>query len=59
MQKKIVLIEKQIIDYERLRWIDDIEDDLRGKKIRAWRKKTSDRTEWTNVVKQAKILHGL
>ena len=41
---------RRLFGCPRFRWIDDVADDLRRMKIRAWRKKASGRTEWTNVV---------
>ena len=52
-------IGRRLVGRPRLRWIDDLEDDLRQLKVRGWRRKAADRSEWTKVVEQAKILHGL
>jgi hypothetical protein len=38
----------------RLRWIDDVEDDLRNMGIKRWRIKVLDRAEWASVIKEAK-----
>lgn len=43
----------------RLRWIDDVEDDLRQLGVRGWRRKAQDRTEWRSIVMKARILNGL
>ena len=43
----------------RLRWIDDVETDLQQLGVRAWRRKAIDRSEWKDVVEQARALHGL
>jgi hypothetical protein len=43
----------------RLRWLDDVENDLRVMKIKRWReKKAQNREEWTSVTKKAKVLKG-
>jgi hypothetical protein len=41
----------------RLRWLDDVENDLRVMKIKRWRKKAQNR-EWASVIKEAKVLKG-
>jgi hypothetical protein len=38
----------------RLRWIDDVEDDLRNMVIKRWRIKALDRVEWASIIKEAK-----
>jgi hypothetical protein len=38
----------------RLRWIDDVEDDLRNMGIKRWRIKALDRVEWASIIKEAK-----
>jgi hypothetical protein len=38
----------------RLRWIDDVEDDLRNMGIKRWRIKALDRVEWGSIIKEAK-----
>jgi hypothetical protein len=50
---------KRLKGRPRLRWIDDVEADLRQLGVQTWKKKTADRSEWKEVVKQAKALHGL
>jgi hypothetical protein len=37
-----------------LRWIDDLEDDLRNMGIERWRIKALDRVEWASIIKEAK-----
>jgi hypothetical protein len=39
----------------RLRWIDDVEDDLRNIGIKRWRIKVLDRVELTSIIKEAKV----
>jgi hypothetical protein len=43
----------------RLRWLDQVEEDLKKKKVRNWREKCKDRRLWNEIVKQAKTLPGL
>jgi hypothetical protein len=38
----------------RLRWIDEVEDDLRNMGIKLWRMKVLDRVEWAAIGKEAK-----
>jgi hypothetical protein len=40
----------------RLRWLDDVENDLRVMKITRWRKNAQNREEWASVSKKAKVL---
>jgi hypothetical protein len=39
---------------QRLRWIDDVEEDLRSVGVKRWRMRGMDRREWAAVVKEAK-----
>ena len=38
----------------RLRWINDVEDDLRKLGVKRWRTKALDREEWASIVRGAK-----
>ena len=38
----------------RLRWINDVEDDLRKLGVKRWRTKAGDREEWASVIWEAK-----
>ena len=43
----------------RLRWLDDVEEDLRKMKVRRLKTKAKDRQEWNGGIREAKILNGL
>ena len=38
----------------RLRWLDQVEEDLKKMKVRNWRDKCKDRRLWNEILKQAK-----
>jgi hypothetical protein len=39
----------------RLRWINDVKEDLRMLGVKRWRKKALDREEWAFIIKEAKV----
>jgi hypothetical protein len=43
----------------KLRWLDDVLQDLKIVKVTAWRKKAQDRDIWKVVIKEAKASKGL
>ena len=43
----------------RLRWLDQVEGDLKKMKVRNWREKCKDRRLWNKIVKQATTHQGL
>jgi hypothetical protein len=44
----------------RLRWLDDVEADLRSMGVKRWRTKVFNREEWASIIKEAKAkLKGL
>jgi hypothetical protein len=43
----------------RMRWLDQVEEDLKEVKVRTWREKCKDRRLWNDIVKQVKPHHGL
>ena len=42
----------------RLRWLEDVEKDMREMKVRKWRQKAVDREEWASVTQEAKAFRG-
>jgi hypothetical protein len=38
----------------KLRWINDVEDDVRKLGVKRWRTKALEREEWASIVKEAK-----
>jgi hypothetical protein len=43
----------------RLRWMDQVEEDLKRMKVTGWRVKAEDRQEWRRIVEQIKTHPGL
>ena len=43
----------------RLRWMDQVEEDLKRINIIGWRAKVEDRQEWNRIVEQTKTHLGL
>jgi hypothetical protein len=44
----------------RLRWLDDVEADIKALGVKRWRIKAQDRKEWPAIVREAKVkLYGL
>ena len=41
-----------------MRWLEDVEKDLKQLKLRGWLRKAVDRQEWANILKEAKALRG-
>jgi hypothetical protein len=42
----------------KMRWLDDVEEDLRKKGIGGWRGKARRRDEWKSVLREVKVLQG-
>jgi hypothetical protein len=38
----------------RLRWLDDVEADIKALGVKRWRTKAQDRKEWSAIVREAK-----
>jgi hypothetical protein len=39
----------------KLRWLDDVEDNIKALGIRRWRIKAQDRNKWTVIKREAKV----
>jgi hypothetical protein len=42
-----------------MRWLDDVESDLKEMEVRKWKEKMRDRKQWRLVVEEAKVHPGL
>jgi hypothetical protein len=42
----------------KMRWLDDVEEDLRKMRISGWRGKARIRDEWKSVLRKVKVLQG-
>jgi hypothetical protein len=43
----------------KVRWLDDVQEDLREMGIEGWRRKTQDRDQWRRIAQEAKANVGL
>jgi hypothetical protein len=43
----------------RMRWLDDVESDLKKMEVKGWKEKVRDREQWRLVVEEAKAHLGL
>jgi hypothetical protein len=43
----------------RMRWLDDVESDLKKMEVNGWKEKMRDREQWRLVVEEAKAHPGL
>jgi hypothetical protein len=43
----------------RMRWLDDVESDLKKMKVKGWKEKMRNREQWRLVVEEAKAHTGL
>ena len=41
-----------------MRWLDNVEEDLKQPQVKIWSEKARNREEWAGVVKEAKVLKG-
>jgi len=49
----------RLVGRPRLRWLHQVEGDLKKKKVRNWTEKCKDRRLWKEIVKQSKTHQGL
>jgi hypothetical protein len=42
-------------EYFKIRWLDDVEDDIKALGKRRWRMKAQDRNEWTAIKREATV----
>jgi hypothetical protein len=43
----------------RMRWLDDVESDLKEMEVKEWKEKMRDREQWRLVVEEVKAQPGL
>jgi hypothetical protein len=53
------LYSKRMKGRPRLRWLDDVESDLKKMEVKGWKEKMRDREQWRLVVEEAKAHPGL
>jgi hypothetical protein len=42
-----------------MRWLDDVESDLKKMEVKGWKEKMKDREQWTLIAEEAKAHPGL
>ena len=55
----VLKLKKNNSGAKRLRWMDDVREDLRRMGVTNWRIRAHRRDDWKMVVKEAKVLKGL
>jgi hypothetical protein len=46
---------KRKVGRPKLKWLDDIQVDLKMMGVKGWRRKAQGRTEWIDFIKEAKV----
>jgi hypothetical protein len=54
-----ILYKARPVGRPRLRWMDQVEEDVKRMRITGWWVKAEDRQEWSRIVEQAKTHPGL
>jgi hypothetical protein len=49
---------RRSVDRPKMRWLDDMEEDIRNMTIGGWRGKARRRDEWKSVLREVKFLQG-
>jgi hypothetical protein len=49
---------RRSVDRPKMRWLDDVEEDLRKMRIGGWRGRARRRDEWKSVLREVKVLQG-
>jgi hypothetical protein len=49
---------RRSVDRSKMRWLDDVEEDLRMMRISGWRGKARRRDERKSVLREVKVLQG-
>jgi hypothetical protein len=49
---------RRSVGRHKMRWFDDVEEDLRKMRISGWRGKARGRDEWKSVLREVKVLQG-
>jgi hypothetical protein len=58
MTKKVLISkpeDRRDIGRPKLRWLDNVEDDIKALGIRRWRIKAQDRNKWMAIKREAKV----
>jgi hypothetical protein len=58
-EKKGHLYSKRRKGRPRMRWLEEVESDLKRMKVKGWREKMRDRERWRLPVEEAKAHQGL